>query len=147
MGYFQVRVFFIISKFSVKSISLNCIKLKKSRRFSEIREEHEKALKKFPEIKKAEFPPRSPFNKTDTFQIERQQKLEQYLKSLIQVALTDIIHDFSASTKRMGAPDTPPNKLNKDTFCDQLSFFAETTEDRLNVQKLGWKSGDDFKKF
>lgn len=114
------------------------------RRFSEIREEHEKALKKYPEIKKQEFPPRSPFNKTDTFQIERQQKLEQYLKSLIQIAFAEVIHDYSASTKRMGAADMPSGKMSKEVFCDHLGFFAETTEDKLNVQKLGWKSGDDF---
>lgn len=95
-------------------------------------------------MKKEQFPPRSPFNKTDTFQIERQQKLEQYLKSLIQVAFADVIHDFSSNTKRLGAPDQPPTKLTKEVFCDHLGFFAETTEDKLNVQKLGWKNSDDF---
>lgn len=114
------------------------------RRFSEIREEHERALKKYPDLKKETFPPRSPFNKTDTFQIERQQKLEQYLKILIQTALADVIHDYSADTKKLGSPDQPAGKFNKEVFCDHLGFFAETTEDKLNVQKLGWKSGDEF---
>ena len=46
------------------------------RRYSELRDEHERMSKKYDALRKEPFPPRSPFNKTDSFQIERQQKLE-----------------------------------------------------------------------
>lgn len=111
------------------------------RRFSEIRDEHERMSKKYPTLKKETFPPRSPFNKTDTFQIERQQKLENYLKNYIQAILGDAIYNFSSNLKTFGSADQPM-RLNKETFCDRLNFFLETTEDKLNVQKLGWKSVD-----
>lgn len=45
------------------------------RRFSEIREEHERMCKIYPILLKEPFPGRTLFNKTDAFQIERQQKL------------------------------------------------------------------------
>ena len=39
------------------------------RRFSEIREEHDRSCKKNPQLKREPFPNRSPFNKTDSFQV------------------------------------------------------------------------------
>lgn len=111
------------------------------RRFSEVRDEHERMCRKYPTLKREPFPPRSLFNKTDTFQIERQQKLEIYLKSYIQIVLGDSIYNFSPNLKVPGRADQP-TRMNREVFCEQLSFFTETTEDRLNVQKLGWKSVD-----
>lgn len=109
------------------------------RRYSEIRDEHERMKDKYAALKKENFPPRNPFNKTDTFQMERQQKLEVYLKNYIQTVMGDNLYKFSPNVKPLGASDTA-SKLNKDTFCVHLPFFLETTEDKLNVQKLGWKS-------
>ena len=111
------------------------------RRYSEIRDEHDRMSKKFPALKKETFPPRSPFNKTDTFQIERQQKLEQYLKSYIQIVMGDSIFDYMPNVKVAGSSNKS-SKLTKDEFCNALPFFVESTEDKLNVQKLGWKSSD-----
>jgi hypothetical protein len=34
------------------------------RRYSEVRDEHERVCKKYPSLKKESFPPRNPFNKT-----------------------------------------------------------------------------------
>jgi hypothetical protein len=45
------------------------------RRFSEIRDLHERMCKIYPALGKESFPNRALFNKTDSFQIERQQKL------------------------------------------------------------------------
>jgi hypothetical protein len=44
----------------------------------------------------------------------------------------------------MVASDQALVKFSKEVFCDHLGFFAETTEDKLNVQKLGWKTSDNF---
>lgn len=113
------------------------------RRYSEIRDEHERMCKRTPMLKRETFPPRSPFNKTDTFQIERQQKLENYLKNYIQTVLGDDVYQFSSNFKTPNQADTKqPTKLTKEVFCDLFSFFNETIEDRLNVQKLNWKSSD-----
>ena len=113
------------------------------RRYSEIRDEHERLKDKFPALKKETFPPRSPFNKTDTFQMERQQKLEQYLKSFITIVFGEDIYKYSSNLRAPGSP-TSSAVLTKDVFCEHLTFFHETTEDQLNVQKLGWKSGAEF---
>ncbi len=107
------------------------------RRYSEVRDEHDRMSKKYPALKKEEFPPRSPFTKTDTFQIERQLKLEHYLKTYIQVVFGEAIYDFMPNVKVAGGSNKQL-KLNKDEFCNALPFFVETTEDKLNVQKLGW---------
>ena len=48
------------------------------RRFSEIKNEHERMCKTYPALLKEPFPARTFFNKTDAFQIERQQKLVSY---------------------------------------------------------------------
>ncbi|CAF1082260.1 unnamed protein product [Brachionus calyciflorus] len=111
------------------------------RRFSEIREEHERMCKNCPNLRKEPFPPRSPFTKTDSFQIERQQKLEAYLKNYIQIVLGETIFLYMPHVKAPGQSDQTI-KLTKSHFCDKLNFFQETTEDKLNVQKLGWKSFD-----
>jgi hypothetical protein len=112
------------------------------RRFSEIRDEHERMSKKYSNLRKETFPSRSPFNKTDSFQIERQQKLEQYLKTYIQTVLGDSIYDFMPNVKLAGSSNKQM-KLNREEFCNALPFFIETTEDKLNVQKLGWKTADN----
>lgn len=114
------------------------------RRFSEVRDEHERMCKKYAALRKEPFPPRSPFNKTDTFQIERQQKLEQYLKAYIQIVLGDSVYDFMPDVKLATSSKTNTTKLTKDEFCNALPFFVESTEDKLNVQKLGWKTTSDM---
>ena len=108
------------------------------RRYSEVRDEHDKMCKKFSNLRKIDFPPRGIFTKTDTFQIERQIKLEQYLKEYVLIVLGDNIYNFSTTHKSPTASSDQPMKLTKDTFCDMIPFFYETTEDKLNVQKLGW---------
>lgn len=112
------------------------------RRFSEIKDEHERMSKLKPQLRREAFPPRSPFNKTDSFQIERQQKLELYLKNYIQTVLGDGIYNFSPNYKSAQSSSEKPIKLTKEVFCDLFSFFNETVEDTLNVQKLNWKSSD-----
>jgi hypothetical protein len=107
------------------------------RRYSEIRDEHERMCKKYANLKKESFPPRSPFNKNDSFQIERQQKLQEYLKSLIEIVLGDNIYNFSPTLKSSKSPEAPV-RLTKDMFCQLFPFFVESAEDKLNVQKLGW---------
>jgi hypothetical protein len=107
------------------------------RRYSEVRDEHDRMVKKYPTLKREIFPPRSPFTKTDTFQIERQQKLESYLKTYIQVVFGESVYDFMPNVKVAGGSNNQL-RLNKDEFCSALPFFVETTEDKLNVQKLGW---------
>lgn len=111
------------------------------RRFSEIRDEHERMCKLCPNLKREPFPPRSLFNKTDSFQIERQQKLEIYLKNYIQIVLGESLYQFMPNAKIAGQSNQTI-KLTKSIFCERLHFFEETTEDKLNVQKLGWKSFD-----
>lgn len=122
------------------------------RRFSEIRDEHERMMKKCPALKKESFPARSPFNKNDTFQMERQQKLEQYLRNFILVSLGDSLYEFSATHRAVDSNVRPttsqaasaqPARLTKEVFCERLPFFQESTEDKLNVQKLNWKSTAD----
>jgi hypothetical protein len=113
------------------------------RRYSEIRDEHERLRTKFPALNREAFPPRSPFNKTDTFQMERQQKLETYLKNFIMIVFGEDIYKYSSNLRAPGSPTTS-TVLTKEIFCDRLTFFHETTEDELNVQKLGWKSGNEF---
>ena len=34
--------------------------------------------------------------------------------------------------------------MTREHFTHTLAFFQETTEDKLNVQKLGWKYSDTF---
>lgn len=111
------------------------------RRFSEIRDEHERMCRMCPNLKKEPFPPRSLFTKTDSFQIERQQKLETYLKNYIQLVLGESLYQFMPNAKIPGQSDQTM-KLTKSIFCERLNFFQESTEDKLNVQKLGWKSFD-----
>jgi hypothetical protein len=111
------------------------------RRYSEIRDENERMCKKNINLRRENFPPRSPFNKTDTFQIERQQKLESYLRNYIQIVFGDTLFSYSSTYKSPGSSDQT-SKLDKEVFCEQLPFFRETAEDKLNVQKLGWKYSD-----
>ncbi len=112
------------------------------RRYSEIRDEHERMCKKNSALKREQFPPRTPFNKTDSFQIERQQKLEIYLKNYIQTCLGDNIYQYSDTLKSSNTNSNVVLKMDKQTFCDLFNFFNETVEDKLNVQKLNWKSSD-----
>lgn len=93
-------------------------------------------------LKREQFPPRTPFNKTDSFQIERQQKLEIYLKNYIQTCLGDNIYQYSDTLKSSNNNSNVVLKMDKQAFCDMFNFFNETVEDKLNVQKLNWKSSD-----
>ena len=113
------------------------------RRYSEIRDEHERMCKKSAALRKETFPPRGLFTSTDTFQMDRQQKLEQYLRTYIELALGDNIYDYSSSLKKAGSSDAR-REMTREHFTQTLAFFQETTEDKLNVQKLGWKYSDTF---
>lgn len=73
--------------------------------------------------------------------MERQQKLEQYLKNYIQTVLGNNGNDFLSNYKTPGSPDQS-TKMTKEKFTEIFNFFLETSEDILNVQKLGWKSND-----
>ena len=138
------------------------------RRYSEVRDEHERMVKQVPSLKKLSFPPRSPFTKSDQFQMERQQKLEHYLRNFIELCLGDSIYDYSptqravpanvaagsrlsdstmasATSHHSSSSPSSAAKLTKDAFCERFPFFRETTDDDFNVQKLNWKStGDDL---
>lgn len=51
---------------------------------------------------------------------------------MIQTVLEDSIKKFSLSK------DETRHKFTKETFIDKFNFFIETSEDKLNVIKLGW---------
>jgi hypothetical protein len=74
--------------------------------------------------------------------MERQQKLEQYLKNYIQTVLASNGNDFLSNYKTPGGSPSQLPKMTKEKFVEIFNFFLETSEDILNVQKLGWKSND-----
>ena len=56
------------------------------------------------------------------------------------------IYNYSSAYRPANATSSsaqPAVKLTKEIFCDLFSFFNETVEDTLNVQKLNWKSNQD----
>lgn len=99
------------------------------RRYSEILKEHERMCKLRPTLQLEPFPPKSIFNKSDTFQFERQKKLEIYLKNYIQIVLGENMHNFSDKSLR----------LTKNIFCKLFIFFNETLEDKHYCRKFNFK--------
>lgn len=50
---------------------------------------------------------------------------------MILIGLDDVFDNFVATPTKMDV-------LNKQSFIQKFDFFIETSEDILNVKKLGW---------